>query len=304
MENLVLIGICLLLGIVFQRIKDFPSDAHLSLNSFIIYVSLPAITLLYVPQLPFSPSLWMPVSTAWLVFIAAAIFFKIMQGILHFDKRTLGCLILTCGLFNSSFIGFPVIKALYGEVGLQMAIMVDQPGSFVVLSTLGITTAAWFSTGNPEWKLIARKIFSFPPLWGFAIAFTMRIMQWHHAEPVENILKTLANTMTPLALISVGLQLKWNREGIFLKELFGGLFYKLLLAPAMIFLLFIMLFQSKDLAAQVSVLEAAMAPMITGAILAAKYELNPRLANMLVGVGIPLSFITLALWYFLLKSIL
>jgi predicted permease len=301
MESLVLIALCLLLGIIFQRVKDFPPNAYLSLNSFIIYVSLPAVTLLHVPELPFSSSLWMPVSTAWIVFIVAAIFFKIMQGVLHYDKRTLGCLILCCGLFNSSFIGFPVIKALYGEPGLQMAIMVDQPGSFMVLSTLGIAAAAWFSTGTTDWKLIAQKIYSFPPLWGFAIAFTMRVLHLHHAVPVENILKTLANTMTPLALISVGMQLQWNMDGIFKKELFSGLAYKLILAPALLFVLFVVIFQQKDLAAQVSVMEAAMAPMITGAILASKYDLNPRLANTLVGVGIPLSFITLAFWYFLLK---
>jgi predicted permease len=301
MEQLILIAVCLLLGIIFQHIKVIPQNTYLALNNFVIYVSLPAVTLLYVPKLPFSTSLWMPVSTAWLVFLVSAVFFKIMQGFLHFDKRTLGCLILTCGLFNSSFIGFPVIKALYGDTGLQMAIMVDQPGSFVVLSTLGITAAAWFSTGKPEWKQVLQKIYSFPPLWGFAIAFTMRLMNWHHTEGIESILKTLAATMTPLALIAVGLQLKWNMDGVFIKELFGGLFYKLAVAPAMIFALFIIIFQTKNLAAQVSVMEAAMAPMITGAILATKYELNPRLASILVGVGIPLSFLTLAFWYFLLQ---
>jgi len=301
MENLILIALCLLLGIIFQRVKDFPPNAYLSLNSFIIYVSLPAVTLLHVPELPFSPSLWMPVSTAWIVFIVSAVFFKMMQRVLHFDKRTLGCLILCCGLFNSSFIGFPVIKALYGEAGLQMAIMVDQPGSFMVLSTLGITAAAWFSTGKPEWTMIARKIYSFPPLWGFAVAFTMRMLDLHHAAPIETLLKTLANTMTPLALVSVGMQLKWSNDELFSKEVLSGLVYKLMLAPALLFVLFVVLFQQKDLAAQVSVMEAAMAPMITGAILASKYELNPRLASALVGVGIPLSFITLGFWYFLLK---
>jgi predicted permease len=62
-----------------------------------------------------------------------------------------------------------------------------------------------------------------------------------------------------------------------------------------------MWFNAKDLAAKVSVMEAAMAPMITGAIVATKYELNPRLANVLVGVGIPFSFITLTVWYNVLK---
>jgi len=297
LENFILIGVCLLLGIVFQKVKDFPENAYLTLNNFIIYVSLPAVTLLHVPELQFSKSLWMPIATAWIVFIVAAIFFKLLQGKLKYSNATLGCLILTCGLLNSSFIGFPVIEALYGKSGLSIAIMVDQPGSFVVLSTLGVGVAAWLSTGKADYKVITQKIISFPPLWGFVFAIVMLAMNWHHHAITLNVLKVLANTMTPLALISVGMQLKFSLEKDLLKELSLGLTYKLLLAPALLYLLFFVVLKSNSLEAKVSVMEAAMAPMITGAILASKYNLNPRLAGLMVGIGIPLSFLTLIFWY-------
>jgi predicted permease len=45
-----------------------------------------------------------------------------------------------------------------------------------------------------------------------------------------------------------------------------------------------------------------MAPMITGAILASSYGLKPKLSSMMVGVGIPLSFLTLLFWYFILNT--
>jgi predicted permease len=297
LENFILIGVCLLLGIVFQKVKDFPENAYLTLNNFIIYVSLPAVTLLHVPGLQFSKSLWMPIATAWIVFIVAAIFFKLLQGKLKYSNATLGCLILTCGLLNSSFIGFPVIEALYGKSGLSIAIMVDQPGSFVVLSTLGVGVAAWLSTGKADYKVITQKIISFPPLWGFVVAVIMLAMNWHHHAITLNVLKVLANTMTPLALISVGMQLKFSLEKDLLKELSLGLTYKLLLAPALLYLLFFVVLKSNSLEAKVSVMEAAMAPMITGAILASKYNLNPRLAGLMVGIGIPLSSLTLIFWY-------
>jgi predicted permease len=43
-----------------------------------------------------------------------------------------------------------------------------------------------------------------------------------------------------------------------------------------------------------------MAPMITGSIIAITHDLEPKLASLLVGVGIPLSFVTLGIWYFLI----
>ncbi len=290
-----------MLGIVFQRVKDFPANAHLSLNNFIIYVSLPALTLVQIPQITLTSKLWMPVATAWIVFIAAAIFFKLLQKQFGFNNATLGCLILTCGLFNSSFIGYPVMKALYGEEGLQLAIMVDQPGSFLVLSTLGIGVAAYFSSGVPDAKIIFRKIFSFPPLWGFILAFMMRVFGIVYPQPIEGALKILADTMIPLALISVGMNIKFNIKEALPKGLFAGLFYKLLMAPAILFVLYVIILKATGLEAKVSVMEAAMAPMITGAIVASKYGLRPALASLLVGIGIPLSFLTLCLWYFLLE---
>lgn len=291
----------MLLGIIFQRVKDFPENTYLALNNFIIYVSLPAITLLHVPELEISKSLWMPVSTAWIVFIVSILFFRILQKQLNFSNATLGCLILTCGLFNSSFIGFPVIKALYGESGLRIAIMVDQPGSFVVLSTLGVGVAAWLSSGKADYKLIAQKVIAFPPLWGFIIAFIMLLSGKHHFAETKSILKNFANTMTPLALISVGMQLKFSMQHNMLKELSAGLLYKLVAAPALLYLLFFVILNTNSLEAKISVMEAAMAPMITGAILATKYNLNPKLASLIVGFGIPLSFITLVFWYFILN---
>ncbi len=81
-----------------------------------------------------------------------------------------------------------------------------------------------------------------------------------------------------------------------------GLAYKLLLAPALILLLYAVLADRRDPAIAVCVLEAAMAPMITGAIVAASYGLKPKLANMMVGIGIPLSFLTLLGWWLVVRA--
>jgi predicted permease len=47
---------------------------------------------------------------------------------------------------------------------------------------------------------------------------------------------------------------------------------------------------------EATVLQNAMAPMVSGAILASEHELDPDLAALMVGLGIPLSFLTAPLW--------
>lgn len=303
MSNLAIVFICLALGWLFRRLQLFPEGAHLTLNNFVIYVSLPALSLLHIPQISMDWALLAPIATAWIVFIVAMVLFPILGRLLGWDKATVGCAILCCGLFNSSFIGFPVIEALYGAAGLQQAILVDQPGSFVVLSTLGIFTAVWYSSGKPTFWLISQKLFSFPPLLAFAVAVVLWLFNFEHTELTASILQPLAATITPVALVSVGMQLKLQSGGIQHKALWPGLLYSLLLAPALLLSLYDGVFAVEGLPLHVSVLEAAMAPMITGAIIASQYNLNPKLASQFIGIGIPLSFVTLAGWYYLLAAL-
>jgi predicted permease len=46
-----------------------------------------------------------------------------------------------------------------------------------------------------------------------------------------------------------------------------------------------------------------MAPQIGAAIVAVDHDLDPPLVTLMVGLGIPLSFLTLPLWWHILKSI-
>ena len=118
---------------------------------------------------------------------------------------------------------------------------------------------------------------------------------------ISDTFKQLSATISPIALISVGYQLKFKSYSKHFKFLFLGLSFQLLILPLVILTLFYFVLGRTDLATKVSIIEAAMAPMITGSILASTYGLKPELSNMMVGYGIPISFITLAGWYFLVE---
>jgi len=300
MASLMLLFICLALGMALRRAGWFGPDAHVALNQFVLGISLPALSLLYLPQMDLGLASLGPISTAWVVFVLAWAIFGFGGKYMGFDRGTTACIILCCGLFNSSFVGFPVIKALYGEAGMQQALLVDQPGSFLVLSTLGVFVAVWYSSGKPSAGYMARKLFTFPPMLAFLAALVLKASGFQHNEITTGILTPLGQTITPVALVSVGMQIRFERLDGLGKALATGLTYKLIVAPAAIFLLLVWGLGLKGIPAQVSVMEAAMAPMITGAILAAQHGLNPRLANLFVGVGIPISFVTLAFWYWLI----
>ena len=86
---------------------------------------------------------------------------------------------------NTSFVGFPVIEALYGKKGLETAIIVDQPGTFVVMATLGIIVASIYSKGTPNPKSIASKILLFPPFIAFFLAVMMNLFKFDFVEDLQ-----------------------------------------------------------------------------------------------------------------------
>jgi len=299
MTNIILLVICLLAGLGLRKTGRFPAATPAALNGFIIHISLPALTILHIHNLEIDSSLLLTAGMAWLLFGIAWLIFGSAGKLLNLDRETTGALILVAGLGNTSFVGLPMIETYFGKEFLGVGIIADQLGSFMALSTVGILAATIYSSGAITLRQMARKILLFPPFQALVLALLLRPVSFPGWS--TEILQKLGSTLTPLALVSVGFQLQFGGIRQVARPLAAGLAYKLLLGPALIFLLYITIIGATGTAVQVTIFEAAMPPMITAGIIAIDHDLRPQLVGMLVGIGIPLSFITLHLWQQLLK---
>lgn len=301
MNNLLLLIICFIAGMLLRHFRRMPDNAHVTLNSFIIHISLPALTLLYIHELHLSADVFLIAAMAWLVFGLSAGFFWLMGRWLQLSRATTGALILLGGLGNTSFVGVPMVEAFYGHSGIPTAIVVDQLGSFFVLSVLGITVAGIYSSGRPTAAEIVKRIVLFPPF--IALGIALLLIPVDYAPWVAVILKRLSDTLAPLALLSVGMQLRLGHVAEHKRNLALGLVFKLFLAPLAIYLLYVQLLGAHGHAIQVTLFEAAMPPMIAAAIVANQHDLDPPLVNVMVAVGIILSFLTLGGWWYVLAAV-
>jgi predicted permease len=301
MNNLLLLILCFVAGVLLRHFRRMPDNAPVTLNSFIIHISLPALTLFYIHQLKFSGDMLLTGLMPWLVFALSAGFFVLIGRWLKLPRATVGALILVGGLGNTSFFGLPMVEAFYGQSGLSTAIIADQLGSFFALSVLGITVAGIYSSGRPTVPQIFKRIVLFPPFISLIIA--LLLIPIEYAGWFTVLLKRLGDTLAPLALLSVGLQLRMGHIAEHRRNLALGLGFKLVLAPLAILLLYVPLLGAHGQAMQVTLFEAAMPPMITAAIVATEHDLDPPLANLMVAIGLILAFFTLTAWWWVMRGI-
>lgn len=296
MVSIIILFVSLLVGVGLQRVKSIPENAHSTLGQLILYVPLPAVCLLTLPDLKWSLDLLSLGLVGWIIFFTAFILYPILGKKFSWPKELIACLILTSGFCNSAFIGFPVISALYGEEALKGAIFLDQAGTFLITSTFGVWIAVTTSHGSLHKSELLKRVLSFPPFIAFIAGISLGFLDIRPEGVTREVLERLALLLTPMALISVGLQLKWSELKAEGKYLSIGLGFKLILAPLIIFLIYSLL-GVDEMTFKIAVTEAAMAPMITSSILASSHGLKPKLAGMMVGVGVPLSALTLFIWY-------
>jgi hypothetical protein len=290
MENFALIFAALFIGYILNKREVFSKDAPLILNQFILYISLPAMALLQIPKLTLTYEVIIPVFIAWVVMSVSALLIFQISKFLSFSREETGALMLVGVLGNTSFLGIPIISAYFGEKALGYVLMYDQLGSFIALSTYGTFISVYYSSHKKiDKKAILLKIIKFPPFLSLLVALFFIGTTFHPL--VTSVLSSLASTIVPLALVSVGLQLRFKLPPHEIKPFSVALFVTLVIAPLIAYGISL-LFSWHNSASQISIMEASMGPMITAGAVATMSGLAPKLSSSIIGYGTLLSFFT------------
>lgn len=294
-----MIAFCIAAGMLFRKHKLVPADSYKGINTWLIYVALPAVSFRYLPKIEWSMTMLFPVLAMFVVWLGAWIFTEFFSKKRDYKQRSRSTLELATGYSNTSFIGFPLVATYFGEDKLGIAMICDQT-SFIILSTAGIISAlrAKGRGENIKPQIVIKRLVTFPPLIACVASLVLApVVDFSVADP---FLDMLVATLAPMAIFSIGLQLQFNGWKKQLSQVSMSLLYKLILAPLLILILALSLGVRDDIG-RVSVLEAAMPTLISSSIIAEQYGLNTRLLNLIIGVGIIIGIITTAIWQFVVK---
>lgn len=302
-------------GFLLKRLTPLPMHFHKSLNHFILYLSLPATVLTRLPALIERLSSEQRISwivlQPWLWFIFTFLFFHFLTKRKIVSMRSAGALILVVGLGNTSFVGLPVLESYLGVESIPFGLLLDQLGSFLVLSVFAIPLMVWFKANyggiehepsvvskSPSFHSLALQVFRFPPFLSLIIVVALAFLKLDVSK--FDALRVLSQTLTPLALISVGIQIQPSQKSVLKGKgiLLGfALLMKNLLAPLISLLLIKCLGLSTSVETQTLVLESSMGSMITAGIVSEEFGFDPQLTQQVVSYTILLSLGLSSVWY-------
>ncbi|WP_392469457.1 AEC family transporter [Sphingobacterium cellulitidis] len=303
MSNFILIIFCLSAGVISRKLNWVAKDGYKALNAWVLYFGLPAISFNYLPKLNWDNRLLFTMLGPILVLTGSIILFYIIERFTNISKRTSHTLMLIAGLSNTSFVGFPLITAYFGVEALPIGIVSDQM-TFFLLSTVGVVVAMKGSLkkkNTVDIKFILKRVFTFPPLIGCLLAITLA--RFIDLSSLDDFFKILGSTVSPLALFSIGLQLNFGIVKSEIPNITYALIYKLLLAPAVIFLIAWSMGLSGEIV-QVSIFEMAMPSLVATSIILSQFKLNSKVGNSVIGLSIPLGLLSTYFWYFILSTFL
>jgi predicted permease len=267
-------------GKLLRHFGVFKEEQEKVLINYVMHFSLPVLAFKAGHQIKLGLEVIKISSLAWasiVLCMSVAYFIARLYKLSNKDLRTF---LLVSSFGNTAFLGYPYAFSYFGQEGLQIAIIYDNLGSFLMVSFLGVMVAS----GKPDLK----EVLLFPPFLGLVLGFVLRGIPLHPS--LEEALNFVALSTLPVVLFALGLSISLSGIRDNLNLSFLAILIKVSVSIFAVSLVGRFM-ELSPVAFKVSLLESAMPPMMFSAVLALRYNLNPNLAFASVGLGMVLSFL-------------
>lgn len=299
----------ILFGFLFGKILKKPASGLEWLNTFILYLALPALFFQLVSQTPFEELsnlgfiLAVLGSTATIFVIGFALGFLTSRGSVR--HATIKALI---GAYaNNGYLGPGLaISALGTAATVPVAlIFAFENTMFFILTPILMAVSGGAGNGGAlvTARRIARRIFTHPFILAVIAGGIAAAFHWQPPEMVDRFLTMLRGAAAPCALFAMGVTvaLQPPPERKAMGELSIFLTIKLIAHPMMAFL-FLSMVTVEPLWLTTAILMAALPPATNVFVLATQYRTDAEGASNAVLVGTAVSAVTVTAVLYAIKA--
>lgn len=295
-NQILVLFIIMFIGIIAKKRNIINENMEKSISTILVKIGMPAMVIsssaiAYSSEIiPNMINIFLITIISYAVIIA---FGTLSSSVLKFEKNTANVYTSLIVFANVGFMGYPVARALYGEIGVFYTAIVN----------LVFTTMVWtygILLYNSKGKLNLKSLVNIGTI-SSILGILLFLLQLHIPGPILSALDLTGRMTTPLSMLLIGALI----ANVNLKELFSDWkvywtsFMKLLVIPLVTASL-LKLLNYNEMVISICAIMAAMPAAATNAIFAKEFDVNPTFASIGVFITTLLCIITLPLiLYFL-----
>jgi predicted permease len=293
--------------VVFLKKKNIVSTGDLKSYSRLMTTAiLPAVIFLQLSQNPINRHQF---SLVFIMFAAGIISMAITWAagtLMRLRKETLGMLIITSTFGSSALIGYPLIQFAFpgNTAAMTDAILISELGVGIPIFTLCPIIAAYYGSGNSDKNSIIKVFLNYlkSPIFisivaGIIFSRFQTAVKLPFLEPFWESLRMIQGTLTVIACLILGLQLKFKSARKIIPLFLVSAIIQIIIQP------FIAgyganLMNVDLMDKEVLILIAAMPSAVLSTVFATQYDCDAEASSAIVFLNIMASLIGIPLVYY------
>lgn len=296
----------IVLGYLAVRFRFYPREGVRGLVAFVNNFATPCLLFNAMATADFSTEFnWAVIvpfyAGALTVFAIAAILSVKIFGNRPGEGVSAG---FTAMFTNTVLIGLPLVQRAYGDAALVTTFSIIAFHAPILITTGMLTMELVRRDGAPLHKALGValvRIVSNPLLWGIAAGVVVNYFHVVMPEPVDAFLGIMAAAVVPAALFGMGGALNEYRLSESWAQSLTMSLLKLVLQPAIAYVLLYYVLRVDHEYARYGVLLAAMPSGINGYVFATYYNRAVNIAANTVLISTVLSVVSISGWLYLLS---
>lgn len=289
-ETIIAIVALIIIGYICRRMEFLkPEDAQ-TLNKIVVYIAIPSLIFLamYSADLSGIQTLGTITVICIMVGLLCGVLAYIFARIKNYPTKTRWSLVTTSALFNSGFLGYPVVLGVFGGVGMVRAVFYDV-GSTILFISFSIVLLLMY---GGSYQSIARRSVLFPPFLAVVLGILANMFQIPLGSVAPNVLDYLSGAAIPLIMLSLGLSLEFKEVYQHISAASFVSAVRLIISPVIAVILVSILGLS-GINYSVTVVEAGMPSAMLSLVLAITYNLDVKVTAACIFLSTALSMLSL-----------
>ncbi len=285
---------CMLVGFICVRKGIFKEEMNIAFNKLLLNITVPAMFIsamnVQMEQGLLKQGLISVVAGFIYHFICLLIAYLTMKGFkVKEDFKSIWLFALTFA--NISFLGFPLVKDVFGEDMLFHATLFNISFSVIVFS-IGVLI---INVGNKT-NITLKDIITQPGFVAVIIGIVIFLIPWPLPTFISKVFAMFGSITAPLSMFVVGATLATTSviNAFKNKWIYLFSFVKLIIIPIVIYFSASLLIKDEELVLMFMLLSATPSAVLT-VILAKRYNSNEWLASEVIFITTAISVVTLPL---------